>query len=379
MGFSFLHTADWQIGKPFRNFPDRVAGRLESARLDAIDRLAEAARRRGIANVLVAGDIWDSERLTAKEERQPLARMAKHTDTTWVLIPGNHDAARAGSVWTRLAARGLPDNVVPLVEPVPHSLARDVVILPAPLTSRAPAGDPTAWMDGVATAAGAVRLGLAHGSVRGFGSGDEGESEALIDAARAKRAGLDYLALGDWHGTTRINARTWYSGTPEPDRFRDNEAGEALAVTIAGAGAEPVVERVATGHFAWVTVRAAITAGDDLERLGRDIRGRGVSLDRVILRLTLTGALPAKALYRIETWSEALRSEVAHLDVDAAGVGIAGDAADPDLFGTQGELRMAADRLAAMAAGGDAAAAADAAVALRRLVAILAEVREGGR
>lgn len=112
MNFSFIHTADWQIGKPFRNFPERLAGRLEEARLDAIDRLAEAAQARGIRHVLVAGDIWDSDRLSSREERQPLLRMGKHGHVTWVLIPGNHDAARAGSVWSRLANLGAPANAL---------------------------------------------------------------------------------------------------------------------------------------------------------------------------------------------------------------------------------------------------------------------------
>ena len=40
---------------------------------------------------------------------------------------------------------------------------------------------------------------------------------AVLD--RAGHAAQDYLALGDWHGTRRIDARTWYSGTPEHDRF----------------------------------------------------------------------------------------------------------------------------------------------------------------
>ena len=30
---------------------------------------------------------------------------------------------------------------------------------------------------------------------------------------------LNYLALGDWHGHTKINENTYYSGTPEYDNF----------------------------------------------------------------------------------------------------------------------------------------------------------------
>ena len=68
---------------------------------------------------------------------------------------------------------------------------------------------------------------------------------------RAVRAGLDYLALGDWHGVRQAGPKAWYAGTPEPDRFRDNAPGHALAVRIAAAGAEPEVERHRLAQYRW--------------------------------------------------------------------------------------------------------------------------------
>jgi len=50
-------------------------------------------------------------------------------------------------------------------------------------------------MDGAATPPGVLRIGLAHGSVVNFGS--ECEATNPIDPARATKARLDYLALGD--------------------------------------------------------------------------------------------------------------------------------------------------------------------------------------
>ncbi len=40
------------------------------------------------------------------------------------------------------------------------------------------------------------------------------------------------MALGDWHGRKQIGPRTWYSGTPEPDAFQDNDPGHALIVAL---------------------------------------------------------------------------------------------------------------------------------------------------
>ena len=189
----------------------------------------------------MAGDVFDAETVPEALSGQLLARLKAYPALTWHLLPGNHDPARAGGVWATLRGK-LPANVRVHLEARPAEMAPGVVLLPAPLMSQAHDNDPTAWMDGAATPAGTLRIGLAHGSVQGFGSA--GEANVPIDPARVKSAGLSYLALGDWHGMTRISDRAWYSGTPEPDGFRDNDPGNALIVRIDGAGACRKVERV---------------------------------------------------------------------------------------------------------------------------------------
>lgn len=91
MTFRFIHTADWQLGKPFANFPSDLAGELSAARYGAIARIAAIAQQRGAAHVLVAGDVFDAEDLTNTQLRRGLERMAEHAALTWVLLPGNHD------------------------------------------------------------------------------------------------------------------------------------------------------------------------------------------------------------------------------------------------------------------------------------------------
>src|SRR5690606_31070946 len=107
--------------------------------------------------------------------------------------------------------------------PEPIELAANVLLLPAPCTTRRPGRDLTEWMDIAGTADGAIRIGLAHGAIRDF-SEDSATSE-IIAPNRADRAGLNYLALGDWHGAMRVDPRTWYSGTPEQDRFKHDRSG----------------------------------------------------------------------------------------------------------------------------------------------------------
>lgn len=90
-------------------------------------------------------------------------------------------------------------------------------------------------MDLAPTPPGAVRIGLAHGLIEGLQAQVE-EATNPIAADRVQRAQLDYLALGDRHGFLKVDARTWYSGTPEPDHYRYRDAGFVLLVELDGPG-----------------------------------------------------------------------------------------------------------------------------------------------
>ncbi|MDY6873508.1 MAG: DNA repair exonuclease, partial [Chloroflexota bacterium] len=84
------------------------------------------------------------------------------------LLPGNHDPDRPGGTWERLLRQGvLPEHIRVHREPCPVELETGVWLLPAPLRRRAEGADPTAWMETAATPAGALRIGLAHGSISG--------------------------------------------------------------------------------------------------------------------------------------------------------------------------------------------------------------------
>jgi DNA repair exonuclease SbcCD nuclease subunit len=220
----FIHTADWQIGKSFRRFGEREGG-LKQARLDAIERIGEAALAHNATHVLVAGDLFDHFAPSDRTAREPVERMRRFGAVEWLIIPGNHDPHRPDGVWDRLARLGLPANVRPLLEPAPVALACGAHVLPAPLLRRSETADLTAWWDQAPTPPGALRIGLAHGAVMGFGSAQEASNP--VDPARARSAGLAYLALGDWHRTLQISERVWYAGTPEPDRAGSQQIGKA--------------------------------------------------------------------------------------------------------------------------------------------------------
>jgi DNA repair exonuclease SbcCD nuclease subunit len=360
--FRFIHSSDLHLGKRFGIFSGDLPGRLREARHAVIARLAQHAREHGAGTILLAGDTFDTETPAPDVRRQALAEMRHHAPIRWVILPGNHDSLVATQLWTTLRAE-LPENVVLAVEPRPIPLAADAVLLPAPCTTRRPGRDLTEWMDAEATADGVLRIGLAHGAIQSF-SEDAAASE-VIAPDRARRAGLAYLALGDWHGALEVDSRTRYSGTPEPDRFKHDRPGEALLVSIAGAAALPEVTPLPTASFAWRTLDMHLLDGDDpvaaMDRLLPDARQRRQTLARLLARgrcrlparialaAAAANAAPDFALLELNDAELATDCEIEDLDrIDRAGA--LREAANALLTEASDESRAAADREVARAA-----------------------------
>jgi len=346
--FTLLHTADLQLGKTFGRFPAGVASALRGARLDTVKRIASLAAERQVDAVLVAGDVFDDIAVADETLRRFLVALEPF-DGTWVLLPGNHDPAIAESPWSRLARLSLPGNVIVADEPRPIVLAGRAVVLPAPLKRRRDAADLTAWFDAAVTDDGLIRIGLGHGAVRELlPEGSEAANPVALD--RAERARLDYLALGDWHGRLRIDEHTWYSGTPEPDRFRGNDPGFVLHVALDGAGAVPRVDAIPVARHRWLRravdivpggageIRAAVELADD-------------ALPGAVVRLDLGGTVDLETRALVDEALADLGARVMHLEADDAGLDVEPTADDLDAIETSGFVRVAMDELRAAVDG----------------------------
>jgi len=231
-------------------------------------------------------------------------------------------------------------------------------------------------MDSAATPEGALRIGLAHGSVQGFGS--LGEAAVQIAQDRPERAGLAYLALGDWHGARQIGPRVWYSGTPEPDRYVRNEPGHALVVRLASPSAAPEVERVATAEFHWSQRAVQLDSLADIEAVAVEVAALGAASRSHLLALELAGQLSLAEHSALEARLEALAAELFWLEHDAADLHVAADGADQAMIGG-GVIGEVAARLRAVAAADDAQARAVAELALRKLYGYARQAGEGRR
>lgn len=346
MTFRFIHSSDLHLGKRFGQFTGDLPARLREARHAVIGKLAKHAHAHDTQTVLLAGDTFDTETPAPDVRRQALSEMAHHASIRWVILPGNHDSLQAAQLWSTLRAEA-PGNVTLALDTTPIELASGIVLLPAPCTTRRPGRDLSEWMDSAATGEGSIRIGLAHGAVTSFS--EEGAGSDVISPDRARRAGLSYLALGDWHGGVEIDPRTYYSGTPEPDRFKHDRPGEALLVSIESASALPDVTVLETGTFSWRTLALDLLAGEDAVARMQSLLPEARTRRQALVTLAASGRVRLEARAALSRAVEDACPDFAWLAFDDAALATECDAGDLDAIDRAGALRDAADTLLAEA------------------------------
>lgn len=323
----FIHTADWQLGKPYaRVRDDEKRSQLSQQRLQAIYRLRNYIAENKAQFVLVAGDLFD----TQTPKKQLVSATCKAIGDLQVpvfAIPGNHDYYGVESIWEQEFFKQEQQQLAPNFQLIttPHPVeAPGAWLFPAPLLRRHASLDPTHWLrafsyDNFLTqhpdADSLPWIVLAHGTIQGFESNlDDEETDSstanLIDLDRLPKC-FDYIALGDWHGMKQVNDLAWYSGTHEPDRFPKNSdyrSGFSLLVK-SGRKQPPRVEPIPTGELKWHSVDFHFHTDESLASLEELIQkytaGR-VGSD--LLRLELTGSLGLSAAQRLESLLETWES-----------------------------------------------------------------------
>jgi DNA repair exonuclease SbcCD nuclease subunit len=267
-----LHTADVHLGARHTDLGDQAAAQRER-QFAAFRASVDLALAERVDLVLVAGDLFDSnvqprrsvERVAAELHRLVEARIRT------VLIPGTHDVYDRASIYRAhdlpaLAGAAGSDLVTLLTPDVPsvRLASLDLSVHGRVFaTKRAPhspldgldlAGDPSAW-----------QIGMVHGSVAIPNQTEH--DEVVVTTEEIKKSGLDYLALGHWHSSSRgMAGRTAYaySGAPEPVALDQDRAGNVLLVTLDQRDGKKVVEieerRVGRTRFEKLEFDAATVA-----------------------------------------------------------------------------------------------------------------------
>jgi DNA repair exonuclease SbcCD nuclease subunit len=350
-----LHTADWHLGRRFRNFPEAGELKLTRARLEVLDRILLTAERFVVDAVLCAGDLFDEPCPAPHWWEEVAARLHKRNwqNRPVFLLPGNHDPFVGESVWAKehKFRRMLPDwvHVVDRAD-FEFALPNGAMLYAVPCASKSGADDPTESIPLRAAGDERIRIGMVHGStfdVQGF------QTNFPIGADAVLARGLDYLAIGDTHGfrfvpPDRTQPPTIYPGAPEATAFDEKEPGY-VAVVLINRQRLAIVKKERVAHWTWE--EKDVMTLDGLRQLAR----RTDLADRVLrIRIEMTVTAPeydeAERLIVDLEGTDAKAGRVGVLDLDRKGLALETSSVDayctdlPDVLrSTVLRLKMAAE------------------------------------
>lgn len=265
MPVKFLHTADWQLGMKALQAGEKAKD-VRSKRYETAAQIVELAKREAVDFVLIAGDLFEHHDVDESVVRKTVAVLDGFAPIPVFVLPGNHDPLVVGGVWDRQSWQRVGDHVSLLREAAEVLVRDDVALYPAPLRQKQSTLDPTAWMPPRESSDERIRIGVAHGALDVLPE----RANFPIASTRADESGLDYLALGDWHGFVQ-HGRAVYSGTMEQTSFSEKDPGNVAIVEIARAGAEPVVSKHHVGALQWSDLEPPIRDATDVERLRKTV------------------------------------------------------------------------------------------------------------
>lgn len=273
-----LHAADLHLDSPFATLePAQAAQRREEQR-ELLRRLALECNLRNCDLLLLAGDLFDSDRIY-RETAEMLPETFAQIRAKVFIAPGNHDPWSPRSPYALLS---WPENVH-----IFHTRSIEAVRLEAPAVTVYGAAftdaRETGLLDGfTAEADGRPAVMVLHGTLNDPSSVYNPISEQAVTAS-----GLDYLALGHIHAASRcVLGRTTVvnPGCAMGRGFDELGQKGACYVELDEDGCR--VSSIELGSRAYKTLRVQVS-GDPLAAVNAALPA---DTERDLYRIILTGS-----------------------------------------------------------------------------------------
>ncbi|MEK7400024.1 MAG: DNA repair exonuclease [Candidatus Poribacteria bacterium] len=287
----FIQTSDWQIGMKGGGLGE-AANIVRETRIESINNVLKSAKDRDADFVLLCGDIFEHNMVSQEDVKKVVSVFNQYSDVPIYLLPGNHDILGADCVYNRPIFQNLKH--LKIIQTSDIIQVSDAYLHPCPIFSKFITKDLTANIPSVHEADG-VHIGVAHGSLVGKFSAQDWEDINLpIDPSCIERTGIDYLALGHWHGYRIFEdsngiTRIAYSGTHEQTKYNEDDAGYCLMIQIDKKGDKPIIEPIKTGSLGWLSYEFDIKDYSSLTELRQYLDSIN---DADMVRLELRGELP---------------------------------------------------------------------------------------
>ncbi|MBU3742035.1 MAG: hypothetical protein FGM24_07080 [Candidatus Kapabacteria bacterium] len=313
------HTADIHIGLRFGTYDANVRSILIEERYAVLQRMVHSANANQCDVFVVAGDLFDHDRVADKDVRRAVDILASFTGHAVLLLAGNHDncSDRSAKPWSTVIAHANNTSIYPLLsdEVLRFDINGEVVNFYAcPCPDHTSKDHRIGWVAEHPKSSAELHIGIAHGNVVGH-SLDDNHAYYSMTEEELKASGVKTWLLGHIHvpfplpGT--VGTPTFFMpGAPTPGSVRMRHPGQAWVITIDKDGEASYQADVQAGiTFKRFTV--AFSQSSDLQSLQHQVQLLPPST--TILDLQLSGMLVAQDLATLSTWLDDLTRTMLHV------------------------------------------------------------------
>jgi DNA repair exonuclease SbcCD nuclease subunit len=324
----FVHVADVHLDTSFAGRSEAVRNRLREASRESFRSAVDLAIREDVHAFLIAGDLFDGERLSFQTERfllEQTGRLADH-GVSVVYATGNHDP---GSDETGPRPLPWPGNVRVASDATPQRLqVQDEAGTPVGYVTTIGHESPRESRDLsrlLPRPDGELpEVGLLHTQVHSSIGADQHDSYAPSELGFLARSGYDYWALGHVHIRQELSEDPpiWYPGSLQGRTHADQGERGALLVDLSDRHA-PAISFRSLAPVRWETVEVSrlddVHSLDELERrvqmAWRSVRDEepGASGTDWMVRIRLRGACPLWPELQVEEDRDVLAGELQEL------------------------------------------------------------------
>ena len=228
----FIHCADLHIDSRMETLPSEKTKIRREEILHTFERLCEFASENKVRAIIIAGDMFDGNKISSKTKARILYAIKNNPDVDFLYLKGNHDEGGLNAV-----DEGIPENLKFFTDEWTCFNYGDVNISGIVITDK----NNGLFYDTLKLADDKKNIVVLHGQTAEYKSKDDG---AVISIPRLKNKNIDYLALGHIHSYSEnlldLRGKYAYSGCLEGRGF--DETGEKGFVLIDFSGSKPVTE-----------------------------------------------------------------------------------------------------------------------------------------
>ncbi len=308
-----LHTADIHLGAKFSGLGNKGASQREQLRATFKNVIATAVNER-VNIVLIAGDLFDANQQPQRNIDLVVEQfdLLKQNNIPVCLIPGTHDSLDSSSIYRKVDFEGKCSNLKIFADEnisYKEYPGLDLTVYGKPNLSNRSYISPLKGLK--PSISSKFHIAMAHGSF--YIPGKAEEDDHVFRLEEVKTSGMDYLALGHWHGIYNCSKEppAWYSGPPEwiPDQ---RERGAVLLVSLSDAG-EVKVEPKMVGLRDYDEVEIEVSGIQDIAKLKARISEE--ANQNLVRKATLKGLRDAELIINPEELAD-LGEKFFHLSVE---------------------------------------------------------------